>query len=34
MDGAIRVETEKNEGSTFRVEFPRVSEPVAVDADD
>jgi signal transduction histidine kinase len=34
MDGAIRVETEKNEGSTFRVEFPRVSEPVAAEADD
>jgi signal transduction histidine kinase len=28
MEGAIRVETEKNEGSRFRVEFPRSSEPV------
>jgi signal transduction histidine kinase len=34
MDGAIRVETEKNEGSKFRVEFPRVSEPVVAEADD
>ncbi|WP_263786174.1 sensor histidine kinase [Salinibacter grassmerensis] len=28
MDGTIRVETEKNKGSRFRVEFPRSSEPV------
>jgi len=34
MDGAIRVETEKNEGSTFRVEFPRASEPVTAGAEE
>lgn len=29
MNGSIRVETEKNKGSRFRVEFPRSSEPTA-----
>ncbi|WP_263841672.1 sensor histidine kinase [Salinibacter sp.] len=33
MDGAIRVETEKHEGSRFRVEFPRSSEPAEAGAE-
>jgi signal transduction histidine kinase len=31
MNGSVRVETEKDKGSRFRVEFPRASDPVATD---
>jgi Signal transduction histidine kinase len=34
MNGSIRVETEKHEGSRFRVEFPRASDPASAEMED
>ena len=34
MNGSIRVETEKNEGSRFRVEFPRAPDPMSAEMEE